>query len=118
MTIATLPRPVLWLGLTGIIPQAACLAAALALPDWRWVALAAGCFYAAVILIAVALAKRIPYHVFARLHKWLAVVHMGGMIATNVLAEKANDPKIKPIHRAAAFATFASYAAAIITIKF
>jgi hypothetical protein len=53
-----------------------------------------------------------------RLHKWLAVVHMGGMIATNVLAEKADDPKIKPIHRAAAFATFASYAAAIITIKF
>ena len=50
MSIATLPRPVLWLGLTGIIPQAACLAAALALPDWRWVALAAGCFYAAVIL--------------------------------------------------------------------
>jgi hypothetical protein len=53
-----------------------------------------------------------------RLHKWLAVVHMGGMIATNVLAERANDPKIKPIHRAAAFATFASYAAAIVTIKF
>lgn len=53
-----------------------------------------------------------------RLHKWLSLVHMSGMIATNVLADKAGDPKFKPYHRAAAFATFASFAAAIITIKF
>ena len=54
-----------------------------------------------------------------RLHKWLAVVHMGGMIATNVLAEKAEDnSKFRKWHRAAAFTTFASYAAAVITIKF
>jgi hypothetical protein len=54
-----------------------------------------------------------------RLHKWLAVVHMGGMIATNVLAEKAGESdKFKKWHRAAAFTTFASYAAAVITIKF
>ena len=53
-----------------------------------------------------------------RLHKWLSLVHMSGMIATNVLADKAEDPKFKPYHRAAAFATFASFAAAIITIKF
>jgi hypothetical protein len=54
-----------------------------------------------------------------RLHKWLAVVHMGGMIATNVLAEKAeDDSKFRKWHRAAAFTTFASYAAAVITIKF
>jgi hypothetical protein len=54
-----------------------------------------------------------------RLHKWLAVVHMGGMIATNVLAEKVEDnSKLRKWHRAAAFTTFASYAAAVITIKF
>ncbi|MFN5422741.1 MAG: hypothetical protein ACK5AO_05700 [bacterium] len=53
-----------------------------------------------------------------RLHKWLSLVHMSGMIATNILADKAEDPKFKPYHRAAAFATFASFAAAVIVIKF
>jgi hypothetical protein len=54
-----------------------------------------------------------------RLHKWLAVVHLSGMVATNVLAEMAEDnAKYKKLHRAAAFTTFASFAAAIITIKF
>ena len=53
-----------------------------------------------------------------RLHKWLAVVHMSSMIATNILADKASDPKFKPYHRAAAYTAFASFAAAVITIKF
>jgi hypothetical protein len=59
-----------------------------------------------------------------RLHKWLAVVHMGGMIGTNILAQAMDDArgdqytKLKKWHRAAAFTTFASYAAAVITIKF
>lgn len=54
-----------------------------------------------------------------RIHKWLSLVHMSGMIATNVLADKIEEnPKLKPIHRAAAFTTFASFAAAVITIKF
>lgn len=54
-----------------------------------------------------------------RLHKWLAVVHLSGMVATNVLAEMAEDNvKYKKMHRAAAFTTFASFAAAMITIKF
>jgi hypothetical protein len=59
-----------------------------------------------------------------RLHKWLAVVHMGGMIGTNILAQSLEDAKgdqytrLKKWHRAAAFTTFASYAAAVITIKF
>lgn len=53
-----------------------------------------------------------------RLHKWLSLVHMSGMLATNILADKAEDPKFKPYHRAAAFATFASFAAAVIVIKF
>ena len=60
-----------------------------------------------------------------RLHKWLAVVHMGGMIGTNILANAMEESKniddynkLKKFHRAAAFTTFASYAAAVITIKF
>ena len=46
-----------------------------------------------------------------RIHKWLSVVHM---IATNLLAESGN----KKLHRAAAYTAFASYAAAVIAIKF
>lgn len=53
-----------------------------------------------------------------RLHKWLSLVHMSAMIATNVLADRAEEPKIKPIHRAAAFTAFGSFAAAMIVIKF
>lgn len=49
MSINTLPRPVVVLGLSGILPQMACLAAVLLWPEWRWVALAAACFYAALI---------------------------------------------------------------------
>jgi hypothetical protein len=53
-----------------------------------------------------------------RLHKWLAVAHITGMIATNILAGQAEDnPSMKKYHRAAAIATFASYAAAVIVIK-
>lgn len=50
MSIATLPRPVVTLGLAGILPQAACLFIAITAPGERWFALAAGCCYAAVIL--------------------------------------------------------------------
>lgn len=45
-----IPGPVLVLGLAGILPQVACAAIALAMPESRWFALAAGCFYAALIL--------------------------------------------------------------------
>lgn len=51
-------------------------------------------------------------------HKLLAVLHMSGMILTNVLADHASDPDIKPYHRAAAFTAFGAYAASIIVIKF
>lgn len=50
-----------------------------------------------------------------RIHKWLSVIHITGMIATNLLAE---NPKYKSYHRAAAFTTFASFGAAVIAIKF
>lgn len=33
-------------------------------------------FYAAVVLIALALWKRFPYHLFARTHKWIAVAYL------------------------------------------
>jgi hypothetical protein len=49
-----------------------------------------------------------------RIHKWLALLHMSGMIATNLLAESGN----KQLHRAAAYTTFASFGAAVIAIKF
>ena len=50
MTRASLPPPLTLLGLAGIAPQAACLIAALFMPDLRWFAIAAACCYAAVIL--------------------------------------------------------------------
>lgn len=50
MILPALPRPAVILGLAGILPQLLCLVAVLTLPDWRWVALAAACFYAALIL--------------------------------------------------------------------
>jgi hypothetical protein len=54
-----------------------------------------------------------------RLHKWLALVHMSGMIATNILANNIeNNPDLKGLHRAVAYTTFASYAAAMVVIKF
>lgn len=54
-----------------------------------------------------------------RLHKWLSVVHMTGMIATNVLAGLAEENiKYKAAHRAAAYTTFAAFAAATVVIKF
>ena len=49
-----------------------------------------------------------------RLHKLLSIVHLAGMITTNVLAENAP----KAYHKAAAIATFVSFGAAIISIKF
>jgi hypothetical protein len=49
-----------------------------------------------------------------RLHKLLSIVHLAGMITTNILAENAP----KAYHRAAAITTFASFGAAIISIKF
>ena len=54
-----------------------------------------------------------------RLHKWLAVLHLSGMIATNILATQIeNNVSLKPYHRAAAYVSFASLATALIVIKF
>jgi len=54
-----------------------------------------------------------------RLHKWLAVLHLSGMIATNILATQIeNNVSLKPYHRAAAYVSFASLATALVVIKF
>ena len=50
MERSALPRPPVWLGLAGLLPQAACLTLALMPGPYRWAGLAAGCFYAAIIL--------------------------------------------------------------------
>jgi hypothetical protein len=54
-----------------------------------------------------------------KLHKYLAIVHLTGMVATNILAHVIQDDfTLKPYHRAAAYATFGAYAASIIALKF
>ena len=54
-----------------------------------------------------------------KLHRALAVVHLSGMIATNVLAGMLEShPNLKAWHEAAAFTAFGAYAAAVISIKF
>ncbi|QNE30788.1 DUF3429 domain-containing protein [Sphingomonas sp. NBWT7] len=50
MSLRSLPRPVVVLGLAGILPQAACVVSGVVDPAARWAANAAGCFYAAIIL--------------------------------------------------------------------
>lgn len=54
-----------------------------------------------------------------KLHKYLAVVHLTGMIATNILARMIQDDfTLKPYHRAAAYATFGAYAASVVALTF
>jgi len=63
-----------------------------------------------------------------KMHKYLAIIHMTSMIATNILAEQTenegNLPPSKHVlqmrkwHRAAAFTAFGSFLAAEIVIKF
>ncbi|MBU1010623.1 MAG: hypothetical protein KKD74_10835 [Bacteroidetes bacterium] len=54
-----------------------------------------------------------------KLHKYLAIVHLSSMIATNILAgQLEGNPRLRPYHRAAAFTAFGSFATAMIVIKF
>ncbi|GAB3979280.1 hypothetical protein GCM10028806_44260 [Spirosoma terrae] len=54
-----------------------------------------------------------------KLHKYLAIVHITGMVATNILAHMIDsNPELKPYHRAAAYTTFGAFAASIVAIKF
>jgi hypothetical protein len=54
-----------------------------------------------------------------RLHKWLSIVHMSSMIATNILGPQIEkNYALKPFHRAAAYTSFVSLATAMVVIKF
>jgi hypothetical protein len=54
-----------------------------------------------------------------KLHKYLAIVHLTGMIATNVLAHMIDqNPDLKPVHRAVAYTTFGAYAVSIAALTF
>ena len=54
-----------------------------------------------------------------KLHKYLSVVHLAGMVATNVLGNMIQENyQLKPYHRAAAYTTFVTYAASVIALKF
>jgi hypothetical protein len=54
-----------------------------------------------------------------KVHKALSYIHLTGMITTNVLSGRIKENvKLKPLHRAAAYTTFGSFAAAIAIIKF
>lgn len=44
-------------------------------------------FYAAVVLIVLALVKRFPYHLFAKTHKWLAVAYLALVYHSVVLTK-------------------------------
>jgi hypothetical protein len=53
-----------------------------------------------------------------KVHRILAIVHITGMIATNILGSLVGDhPELRPYHAAAAITTFASFSAAMIIIK-
>jgi hypothetical protein len=60
-----------------------------------------------------------------KLHRYLAVLHIAGMVATNILASQINEQRtgesyqqVKSWHRAAAYTTFGAFALSIIAIKF
>lgn len=81
--------------------------------------------YGATALLSLTAPPKLPTSTSRRgfssikLHKYLAVAHLAGMVATNILARQVSENEnLKPYHRAAAYTTFASFAAAIVVIKF
>ncbi len=59
-----------------------------------------------------------------KLHRYLAIAHIAGMVATNILASQLEDARgdnylrVKSWHRVAAYTTFGAFALSIIAIKF
>ena len=54
-----------------------------------------------------------------KLHKYLAIVHLSSMIATNILSGMIEDnPDLKPYHRAAAYTAFSSFFVSMVVIHF
>ena len=81
--------------------------------------------YGATALLSLTAPPKLPTSSTRRgfssiqLHKYLAVAHLAGMVATNILAHRVEEnANLKPYHRAAAYTTFAAFAAAIVVIKF
>lgn len=53
------------------------------------------------------------------IHKYLSIVHLSSMIATNILSGMTeNNPGLKPLHRAAAYTAFGSFFASMVIITF
>lgn len=54
----------------------------------------------------------------AKLHRGLAMLHLTGMVLTNVLAHQIQrNPELKPCHRAAAYTTVAAFTVSILSFK-
>ena len=54
-----------------------------------------------------------------KVHKYLSILHLGAMTATNVLAGMLeSNAGLRTYHRAAAFTAFGAFAASMIIIKF
>lgn len=54
-----------------------------------------------------------------KLHKYLSIVHLSSMIATNILSGMTeNNPSLVPYHRAVAYTAFGSFFASMVIIHF
>lgn len=54
-----------------------------------------------------------------RLHKYLSIIHLSSMVATNILGGMTEDnPSLNPYHRAAAYTAFGSFFASMVVIHF
>ena len=71
-------------------------------------------FYAAVVLIALALIKRFPYHLFAKTHKWLAAAYLLLVYHSVVLTK--NDYWSQPIGWLLAAVMLGGSAASILSL--
>lgn len=55
----------------------------------------------------------------AKVHRMLAMVHLLGMVGTNVLAHQVTkNPELKPYHRAVAYTTVAAFTTSIVVFQF
>jgi hypothetical protein len=53
------------------------------------------------------------------LHKYLSIVHLSSMIATNILSGMTeNNSDLKALHRATAYTAFGSFFASMVVISF
>ncbi|MFA5849006.1 MAG: hypothetical protein WC833_03910 [Bacteroidales bacterium] len=54
-----------------------------------------------------------------KLHKYLVMVHLSSMIATNILSGMVEDnPSLKPYHRATAYVAYGSFFVSMVVINF